>query len=133
MVEKQGVQSIEQSLRRHFQPHIFERGQEYFSGKQVISFSMSESEDKEILIIIAEVEGSDTYNVSLEYNSNNEKFGKLEFLYSDLFRNSDFVLRVWALGYVSAASILITCVLALEKGRLSISLMADTTSPSRDR
>ncbi len=70
--------TTQKALARQFQAHIFRRGQEYFKENRVRNFSVSEPDGSGLIVIEAQVEGSEDYEVLIYVNSLTDEFEEFE-------------------------------------------------------
>jgi len=70
---------IKQALKNEVQSQIYSRGSGYFRDGQVRKMSIkNDKKDGALIVISGEVEGSETYDVALEYDAENNEFWEME-------------------------------------------------------
>lgn len=70
---------IKQALKNEVESRIYSRGSGYFRDGQVRKMSIkNDKKDGALIVISGEVEGSETYDVALEYDAENNEFWEME-------------------------------------------------------
>lgn len=69
---------IKRAIRNKVQSRIYSRGLDYFRRGRVGTWSVKEAPADDGLIISGEVEGSEPYEVELEYNIESQEFSGIE-------------------------------------------------------